>query len=114
MIWLGIALVVLGAILIFLSRRSADKVLYMKATETKTVGEVVTLVNELQTELGGGATGYAEYVEFKGKVACDEPLVGEFSDQPAAIVHSRVEREYEQRVEELTDYANNNLKHASV
>ena len=99
MIWLGIGLVVAGIVLVYLSRRSADKVHYMKATETRTVKDLVSLIEELRAELGGGATGYTEYAELKGKVACDEPLIGELSEKQAAISHTRVIREYEERTE---------------
>ena len=78
----------------------------MKATATKSVQDVSSLVDEIRTDLGGGATGYTEYAEFKGKVSCDTPVVGELSGQQAAIAHNWVIREYETRTEQTDSEGN--------
>lgn len=103
MLWVGIALAVIGLILFLVSRRSTAKVFHMKATDTSRVGAIQKLVAEVAADMPDGlATGYKEYVEVKGKVACDEPLRGELSDKLGAIMETEVVRVYERR-EERTD-----------
>ncbi len=102
MIWVGLVLVLIAALLFWLSRRSADKVLYVKATETSTIGSIQKLVSEVAADMGGQATGYKDYVEVKGRVVCDSPHRGELSEQLGAIVEIDVIRVAE-RLEESRD-----------
>lgn len=99
MLWVGLILIAVAVAMFVFSRKAADKALFMKATETKKVGDVRSLIDEVGAELGGGSTGYTEIVEFKGRFVTDEPIVGSFSGKPAAIVVTRVERQYEERAE---------------
>jgi hypothetical protein len=95
-------LILIAVILFWFSRRSADKVLYVKATETSTIGSIQKLVSEVASDMGGQATGYKDYVEVKGRVVCDAPIRGELSDQLGAIVETEVIRVAE-RLEESRD-----------
>jgi hypothetical protein len=95
MIWVGLVLVVVAIVLFVLSRKAGDRALFMQATETKPIGEIRALVAEIAADLGPGGTGYAEFAEFKGTVVCDNPITGEFSGAPAAVVRTRVERQIE-------------------
>ena len=92
----GLLLLALGAYLFLSSSRAKDRANYMQATETSQVASVTELIDEIRAEIPGpGSSGYADAHEFKGRVSCDTPLVGEFSGKPAAIVNTRVEREIE-------------------
>jgi len=100
MLWVGLVLIVIGAVLFFLSTRAANKAHYMQATETSKVGDLLSLVGEIKADMPAGmSTGWRDYVELKGRVACDEPLRGELSDTPAAICETTVERVVERREE---------------
>lgn len=100
MLWVGLALVVIAAVLFLFSRRSTAKVFHIKATDTSKVGALEKLVSEIAGDMPDGvATGYKEYVELKGKIACDEPIRGELSDKLGAIVETEVIRVYERREE---------------
>lgn len=100
MLWVGLVLLAVAALLFFLSRRSATKVHYVKATETSKIGSIDKLVSEVAADMPDGvATGYRDYVEVKGRVACDEPLRGEISDELGAIVETQVVRVSERREE---------------
>lgn len=100
MLWVGLVLLAVAALLFFFSRRSQSKVHYVKATETSKIGVIEKLVAEVAADMPDGlATGYKDYVEVKGRVVCDEPLQGEISDQTGAIVETEVVRVCERREE---------------
>ncbi len=100
MLWVGLVLLVIGAILYFLSSRAAHKAFHVKATDTAKIGDLASLVAEVAADMPAGmSTGFRDYVELKGRIACDEPLTGELSDTPAAIYETKVSRVVERREE---------------
>ncbi len=100
MLWFGLVLLVVGAILFFVSTRSSNKAFHAKATETSKIGDLASLVGEIAGDMPAGmSTGFKDYVEVKGRVACDTPIMGELSDVPAAIFETRVRRVVERREE---------------
>jgi len=100
MLWFGLVLLVIGAVLYFLSTRAARKAHHIQATETSKVGDVLKLVAEVRAEMPPGmGSGYRDYVELKGRVVCDAPITGELSDTPAAICETTVQRLVERREE---------------
>ena len=100
MLWVGLILLAVAAVLFFLSRRSENKVHYVKATETSKIGAIDKLVAEVAADMPDGvATGFKDYVEVKGRIASDEPIRGEISDQVGAIVETQVVRVAERREE---------------
>lgn len=99
MLWVGLILAVIGGVLLFVSTRAAGRAQHMSTIETSRVGDIVSLVNEVKAELPGESTGYHDYVELKGSVACDAPVMGELSGLPAALVETTVKRRYEERRE---------------
>lgn len=100
MLWVGLILLAVAALLFFLSKRTENKVHYVKATETSKIGAIEKLVAEVAADMPDGqATGYKDYVELKGKVVCDEPITGELSDMSGAIVETEVIRVAERREE---------------
>jgi len=100
MLWVGIVLVVIAAVLFLFSRRATAKVFHIKATETSKIASIQELVGQVAADMPDGmATGYRDYVELKGRVACDEPLRGELSDKMCAVVETVVYRVFERREE---------------
>lgn len=107
MIWFGLVLLVIGAVLFFFSTRAADKAHHIQATETSRIGDLQRMVAEIKAEMpGGGGSGYSDYVELKGKVVCDEPLRGDLSDTPAVICETTVQRIVERREERRDSQGN--------
>lgn len=100
MLWVGLILVIIALVLFLLSRRSEAKVHYVKATETTKVGALQQLVGEVAADMPDGvALGFKDYVELKGRIACDAPLRGELSDQVGAVIETEVIRVFERREE---------------
>jgi hypothetical protein len=100
MLWPGAILLVVSALLLLGSRRATRQAVLSRGTATSSVVELERLVREVAVELPGEeATGYAQFVEIKGQLRCDDPIHGELSHEAAAIVETRVERLYETRVE---------------
>jgi hypothetical protein len=95
MLWFGLILIALAGLLVWLAKRAADKVLFMRATETTKLGTLFETIKQVRDELGGGPSELREYVELKGTVRCDQPLKGELSGQAAAVVETSVVRETE-------------------
>ena len=94
------ALGCVSGLLAFLSRRAAGRAVLMSTTDTKSLGNVETLVQEIRADLpGDDSSGYAEYCELKGQFVCDEPVVGELSGESVAIVETKVLRVIETRRE---------------
>jgi len=107
MLWVGLVLLAVAGLLVFLAKRSDNKVHYVKATDTSKIGSLVKLVGEVAADMPDGvATGYKDYVEIKGRIVCDEPIQGEISEQYGAIVETEVVRMSERR-EEIRDAQGN-------
>ncbi len=96
MLWIGLILLVIGALLFVGSRKSADRVFHMKATETSRIGDAIGLLKEVGGDLPGGDAGLTSYVEFKGQLVTQQPVQAQLSGQMAAIVETRVEHVYEE------------------
>jgi hypothetical protein len=100
MLAVGAILVVGSGLLLLASKRASARALLSRGTATSSIIELERLVGEVALELPGEeATGYTQFVEIKGQLRCDDPIRGELSHQPAAIIETRVERLYETRVE---------------
>lgn len=96
----GLILSAIGVALFVMSGRAGKRAVLMTGTETKRIGEVSSLVDEIRAELpGGDGSGFSEFAELKGEVACPSPIVGELSRQPGAIVETSVQRVIETRRE---------------
>jgi hypothetical protein len=106
MLWLGLVLLVVAAVLFFFAKKSKGKVLFVKATDTSKIGAILQLVEEIAGDMPDGmALGYKDYVEVKGKVVCEEPIQGEISEQVGAIVETEVVRVCEQILREEEEMA---------
>jgi len=95
----GVVMIIGGGALLWASKKSERKARTMEAAKTTTIADIQKIVQEIRDQLEGGATGYTDYVELKGISRCAQPLTGEFSGEPAAIVHKKVERQIETREE---------------
>jgi hypothetical protein len=95
----GILFVIAG-LLIFFMRKNLDKIYHMKATETSKVGQLEEMAQSVRADMGEGPSHWSEQVEIKGKVDCDQPLKGQFTERPAVVVQTKIVREYEEYKEE--------------
>ena len=77
-------------------RKNADKIYHMKATETSTVGQLEEMAQSVRADMGDGPSHWNEQVELKGKVVCEHPLQGQFTERPAVVVKTMIVREYEE------------------
>lgn len=113
MLWFGLLVAAIGGALLYFASRAADRVLHMKATDTSQIGTLKQLVDDVRKELGGGPSELREFVELKGVVACDHPLMAEMSGQPAAVVRSSVSRQIEELREERDSEGNTSTRWVS-
>ncbi|MBL91397.1 MAG: hypothetical protein CMH56_06235 [Myxococcales bacterium] len=91
----GILLLIAG-VLIFFMRKNLDKIYHMKATETSTVQQLKEMAQSVRADMGEGPSHWNQQVELKGKVVCEHPLQGQFTDRPAVVVKTKIVREYEE------------------
>ena len=91
----GILLIIAGA-LIFFMRKNLDKIYHMKATETSTVKQLEEMAQSVRADMGEGPSHWNQQVELKGKVVCEHPLKGQFTEAPAVVVKTKIVREYEE------------------
>ena len=96
MLWVGLLVAAIGGAMLYFSGKAANRVLHMKATETAQIGELTSTMEAVRSELGGGPSEMREFVEIKGTVGSDRPLLAEMSGQQAVIVRSKVSREIEE------------------
>ena len=95
----GVIVIVIGVFLVYSAKSAAKKALYMQALETTTVGTITETVEQIRTSMEGEASEYAEYVELKGSIQCEEgtQLIGQMSQREAVICVTKVIREYEEK-----------------
>jgi len=97
MLWFGLILLVVAAILVLVARKSHSRIYHMKATETSRVGDLLKMVKEVGAAMpDGNALGFSDYVEIKGQFVTERPVVGRISGQPAAIVEVEVLHMFEE------------------
>lgn len=96
MIFIGIIALIGAGILFYFMQKNLSRVRQMKATETSTVQALTDMAETIRTDLGDGPSHWKEKVEVKGTVVCEQPIAGQYTDVPAAIVHTRIVREWEE------------------
>ncbi len=96
----------IAVVLFVMSGKASTKGHHIQATDTSKVGDLVSLVREIAAEMPGTGTGFTEYCELKGTIACDEPIRGELSDELVAICDTRVERVIERQHEKRDEQGN--------
>jgi hypothetical protein len=92
---IGLALIGLSILLIFLRRKSQDKLLEIKSTQTSTTKELVDLCQSVKDGIGNSG-GFKQLSEIKGVVKCAQPLNGELSKQPCVYYAMNVSERYEE------------------
>jgi hypothetical protein len=78
---IGLALIGLSVLLIFLRKKSQDKLLEIKSTQTSTAKDLADLCQSVKDGIGNSG-GFKQLSEVKGVVKCAKPLNGELSKQP--------------------------------
>ena len=54
------------------------------------------MAQSVRADMGDGPSHWNEQVELKGKVVCEHPLQGQFTERPAVVVKTKIVREYEE------------------
>ncbi|KAB2880513.1 hypothetical protein F9K33_04875 [bacterium] len=103
---IGIALIGLSVLLIFLRRKSQDKLLEIKSTQTSSAKDLTELWQSVKSELGS-AGGFKQLTEVKGIVKCAKPLLGELSKQACVCYQMEVLERYEETYYEKDAQGNN-------
>ncbi len=96
MIYVGIVLFIVAGVLLYFMKQNQGRVRQMKATETSTVNALEETAATIRDDLGGGASHWKAKAEVKGRVVCETPLEGQFTDVPSAVIHTRIVREWEE------------------
>ena len=90
----GIVLIGGAGLLQFFSKRATHRATLMATTETKKLGDISALIDEVRAELGeGGESGYAEHCELKGKLVAVEPgvtITGCYTESDGAWINCGV------------------------
>jgi hypothetical protein len=98
MIYIGIALIVIGGILIFVRASTQKKLFEIKSTETFKAKDLVDLYESVKSDVGMG--GFSKIIEVKGMSKADNPLTSEIAKQPCVYYSMTVTREYEETYQE--------------
>jgi hypothetical protein len=96
MIYVGLVFFVVAATCVFLMKKNQSRIRQMQATETSLVSALEEIASTIRADLGGGASHWSEKVEIKGTVVCEHPIQGQYTEIPAAVVHTRIVREWEE------------------
>jgi hypothetical protein len=94
----GLVVAVIGVFLWKAKDRALEKVAQLKGAETKKVGDLQEIAQEIGGEIGGGS--FREVVEVRGDARCDSPLASELSNTPCLYYRFEVKQEYEEEYEE--------------
>lgn len=92
---IGLALIGLSVLLIFLRRKSQDKLLEIKSTQTSSTKDLADLCQSVKDGIGNSG-GFKQLSEVKGIVKCAKPLSGELSKQPCVYYTMDVSERYEE------------------
>lgn len=103
--YVGIALLIIAAGLLFWRRSRQARLRGILGTETSTVKEITELGAYVREGLEGH-TAFNRVCELKGTIRCDNPLTSEVAKQPCVYYSMSVSREYEEIYTE-TDSQNN-------
>ncbi len=92
---IGLALIGLSVLLIFLRRKSQDKLLEIKSTQTSSAKDLADLCQSVKDGIGNSG-GFSQLAEVKGIVKCDKPVFGELSKQACVYYEMNVSERYEE------------------
>jgi hypothetical protein len=104
MIFVGIALLVIGGILIFVRISAQKKLFEIKATETFKAKDLQELYESVKADVGPG--GFSKVLEIKGLSKSDNPLTSEIAKQQCVYYSMSVIREYEETYQEKDSNGN--------
>jgi hypothetical protein len=92
----GIGLIGLGIYLFIARNKSQETLFNIKATQTFKAKDIIDLCNAVKEDLGPGC--FNKVLEVKGIIKCDNPLVGELSNQKCVYYSMKVIHEYEETI----------------
>jgi hypothetical protein len=92
---IGIAVIGIGVLLLINRRKTQNKLLEIKSTQTVTARDLNDLWKSVSDELGTRG-GFRQAAEVKGVVRSDQPLTSELGKHPCVHYEMRVEERYEE------------------
>ena len=104
LIIVGLVLIVVAAILYFVSRANARLALAAGSTEVSTIGDLRKLYQKVAGEVGAGM--FNQQAGLQGRIECEQPLKSELSDTSCVAYRFRVERRWEEDYEERDSEGN--------
>lgn len=93
MIFIGIGLLIIGAVLFFTQRHQNQKVFSIKSARAMTASELTATAGAVAEEIGGGS--WRDYVKVWGEITTPQPLYSEHKQEPCVHYVAKVLREYE-------------------
>lgn len=91
----GIALLILGGVLLLVRRSQQGKLLEILGTKTSTAQELIKAAEYVAERLGERGS-FKQVTEVKGVLKCDNPLRSEIAQEPCVYYSMTVTREYEE------------------
>ncbi|MFZ1731154.1 MAG: E3 ubiquitin ligase family protein [Bacteroidota bacterium] len=104
MIIIGVILIAVAGLLLFLRKRSQDKLLEIRYVKTSSCADVLATQQSIHAEIGPG--GFKQQTELKGKAYCETPLKAELSGEACVYYSMSVEERYEERYSERDSQGN--------
>ncbi|MBE0642761.1 MAG: E3 ubiquitin ligase family protein [Bacteroidetes bacterium] len=104
MIYIGVILIALAGLLLFLRKRTQDKLLEIRYVKTSSCADVLEMQQSIAAEVGPG--GFKQQIELKGAAHCETPLKAELSGEPCVYYSMSVEERYEERYTERDSQGN--------
>jgi E3 Ubiquitin ligase len=104
MIIIGVILIAVAGLLLFLRKRSQDKLLEIRYVKTSSCADVLEMQQSIHAEVGPG--GFKQQTELKGKAHCESPLKAELSGDACVYYSMSVEERYEERYSERDSQGN--------
>ena len=94
MLLAGIIVAGIGAALLFIRIGQVKKGSLIAGTETSKIGELQETSKSIAQEIGAGS--FNQFVELKGSIMCETPLISELAKTPCVHYSMTVSREWEE------------------
>lgn len=95
LIVIGIALLILGVVLMLIRRSQQSKLMEIMGTKTSTAQELQKAAEYVAERLGEQGS-FKQITEVKGVLKCDSPIRSEIAQEPCVYYSMTVTREYEE------------------
>mgnify|MGYP000939267301 CR=1 FL=1 len=90
----GIVVAAIGAVLFIVRGTQTKKASQIAGTETSRIGELSETAKSVAGEIGAGS--FSQFVEIKGKISAENPLVSELAKVQCVHYSMQVKREWEE------------------